>query len=226
MRRIRGKDPCDESSPCGYRRGLLHCAALLWVASMSWGEAAAQTSLPDTLQDSRGLFSAGLYYGEVYKKTYLSALYAPDAIELASTRILAANLDYRLYRSPVIPLQFELELDAARHFGEAQQYEVVIAPFLRWSAFPWNRYLYTNVRVSALGLSYTTGVSAWERQNSGQDRGSNLLQFGAIEVAFFRHQDAATEFFVRLHHRSGVYGLINGVGGGSSYLAVGVRVFH
>ena len=174
----------------------------------------------------RGPFSAGLYYGELYRATYLSAVYAPNAIDLASTYILAANLNYRFYRSPQLPMQFELEFDAGRHFGEARQVEAVLAPFVRWTAFPWNRYLYTNVRASALGLSYVTGVSAWERQNSGQDRGSNLLQFGALEMTFARHPDSPLEVFIRLHHRSGVYGLINGVQGGSSYLAMGFRVFR
>jgi hypothetical protein len=68
-----------------------------------------------------------------------------------------------------------MEFDVARHFGDARQYEAVIAPFLRWTAFPWNRHLYTNVRASALGVSYASGVSAFERQNSGQGRGSNRV---------------------------------------------------
>ena len=174
----------------------------------------------------RAPFSAGLYTGELYRRTYLSALYAPGAIELTSSYIVAANFNYRLYRSPDLPLQFEVEFDAARHFGDANQYEAVLAPFIRWTAFPWNRHVYTNFRVSALGLSYATGVSAWERQNSGQARGSNFLQFGAFELTFASQGRSPVEFFVRLHHRSGVYGLINGVDGGSSYLAIGVRVFR
>ena len=198
----------------------MRVSRVLCLAVALGGTASAQSAA------ERGPFSAGMYYGELYRATYLSAVYAPNAIGLDSTQILAVNLDYRLYRSSQIPLQFELELDAGRHFGEADQLEAVLAPFIRWSAFPWNRYLYTNARASALGLSYVTGVSAWERQNSGQDRGSNLLQFGALELTFARHRDAPLEVFIRLHHRSGVYGLINGVQGGSSYLAVGFRVFR
>jgi len=79
--------------------------------------------------------------------------------------------------------------------------------------------------VSVMGSSYATGVSSWERQNSGNDKGSNFLQFGSLELTFAADEHSPGEFFVRVHHRSGVYGLINGVTGGSSYLSVGYRVF-
>ena len=199
---------------------------VLAAAALSGGPAAAQQASGAADIGDRGPFSAGLYAGELYKRTYLSAVYAPNALDLASSYIVAANVDYRVYRSRVYPVQLEVELDGVRRFGDAHQYEAVVAPFIRWTAFPWNRYLYTNLRASALGISYATGISAWERQNSGQDKGSNLLQFGALEIAFARNQQSPLEVFIRLHHRSGIYGLINGVDGGSSYLAVGFRVYH
>jgi hypothetical protein len=195
-------------------------APLFWLAF-----AGQSARCDDSAADARGPLSTGMYFGELYEKTYLDVISHPESIDLSSSYILAVNVDYRVYKWAGAPLQFEGEFDVARHFGLAQQYEAVLAPFLRWSSFPWNRYLYTNARASVMGLSYATGVSAWERQNSGNDKGSNFLQFGALELTFAADEHSPGEFFVRVHHRSGVYGLFNGVSGGSSYLSVGYRVF-
>jgi len=197
-----------------------------WIAAAAVAPAIAQAPAPAGPDGLRGPFSAGLYVGEVYRRTYLTPLYAPNQLDLSSTYIIAANFNYRLWRLPNVPMQFEMESDIAGHFGDARQYEAVVAPFIRWTAFPWNRVLYTNVRASVLGLSYSTGISAWEKQNSGHGKGSNFLQFGALEISFASHAESRWEVFLRLHHRSGIYGLINGVDGGSSYLAAGFRVFR
>jgi hypothetical protein len=195
-------------------------ATLFWL--VSGGQSAR---CDDLTTDARGPLSTGMYFGELYEKTYLYVISHPESLDLSSSYIAAYNIDYRLYAWTSIPLQFEGEFDVAKHFGQAHQYEVDLAPFLRWRSFPWNKYLYTNARVSVLGSSYTTGVSAWEKQNSGNDKGSNFLQFGSLELTFAADEHSPGEFFVRVHHRSGVYGLINGVTGGSSYLSVGYRVF-
>jgi hypothetical protein len=81
------------------------------------------------------------------------------------------------------------------------------------------------VRVGALGVSYTTGISAWEIHNSDVGHGSRFLHLLVTEVTFARSRTAPGEAFIRVHHRSGIYGLYDGVYGGSSYLAVGYRHF-
>ena len=76
-----------------------------------------------------------------------------------------------------------------------------------------------------MGASYATGIPAWERQNSGNDKGSRWLEFLVPELTFASGPTSRGEAFIRVHHRSGLYGLINGVSGGSNYLSVGYRVF-
>ncbi len=169
--------------------------------------------------------SVGFYAGELYENDYLYILDQPWNIDLSSTYLAALNVGYRLYTWQSLPLELSGEVDFDKHFGQAHEYEGVVTPIVRWTWFPWNRYLYTNVRVAALGISYVTGVSAWERDTSGNNRGSNVLQFGAVELAFSRSASARGEFFIRVHHRSGIFGLINGVNGGSNYLSVGFRTF-
>jgi len=188
--------------------------------------ATAQSVAIDTQPiNERSPLSVGLYAGELYKSQYTSILYRPQDIELSPSYLVAANVNYRIYKSANIPIQFEGEFDIAKRFHGANEFDIVLAPFVRWTSFPWNRLLYTNARLGATGLSYATGVSAWERQNGGNNHGSNFLQFGALEVSFAASENARSEFFVRVHHRSGIFGLINGVSGGSNYLSWGFRVF-
>jgi len=180
---------------------------------------------PAAAQTERGPLSIGMYVGELDKSGYLEEFSRPQDLQLADSYLVAANVDYRLLKFTGIPLQLEGEFDLAKRFHGADEFDIVLAPFVRWTSFPWNKFLYTNLRVSALGLSYATGVSAWERFNSGNDRGSNFQQFGAFELTFATHENARSEVFIRIHHRSGIYGLINGVYGGSNYLACGLRGF-
>jgi hypothetical protein len=209
-----------NTSGWGLRLTSVILIAMLTVSAPAQGAAGDISPV-----DERGPLSIGLYAGELYKSEYLWVLFKPKDIQFSSSYLVAANFDYRLYKFPGIPLQFEGEFDVAKRFHGADEVDIVLAPFLRWTSFPWNKFLYTNARLSALGLSYATGVSSWELQNSGNSHGSNLQQFGSVEMTFAARENARSEVFVRVHHRSGIYGLINGVSGGSNYLSLGLRVF-
>ena len=173
----------------------------------------------------RGPWSVGIYGGELYKAPFVSIFYAPQNIRLSPSYLLALNFDYRFYKFSSLPLQFEGEFNIAKRFGGQDQWDFSAAPFLRWTWFPWNNVLYTNARIGLMGASYVTSISPWERQNSGNATGSNILHFLVPEVTFALSENSAGEAFVRVHHRSGVYGLFNGVKGGSNYLAGGYRTF-
>jgi len=206
---------------------LLRLTAPVIALSTLFSEpAAAQSVATDSSPiEERNPLSIGLYAGELYKSEYLDVLYQPWDLRLTPSYLVALNVVYRIHRFDSLPLQLEGEFDVAKRFHGADQYDIVLTPFVRWTSFPWNRVLYTNARISALGPSYTTGVSAWEREKSGNDHGSNLLDFSALEVTFAASENARSEVFLRVHHRSGIYGLINGVRAGSNYLALGFRVF-
>jgi hypothetical protein len=198
----------------------------IYLATACAASAGAQSAQQDaSASDVRGPLSTGIYFGYLYENFYLKPLFAPQTLKFLPDFLVAANFDYRFYQWATVPLQFEGEFDVTRRWGAADEVEVVVAPFVRWTAFPWNEYLYTNARASIFGLSYVSGISPWERENSGNDRGSKFLQFGAFEFTFAPHENSRGEAFIRVHHRSGLYGLINGVSGASNYLSVGFRVF-
>lgn len=174
---------------------------------------------------TRGPLSVGVYAGELYHSEFFFIFSHPDNLDLVHSYLAALNLDYRFYEATRLPIQFEGEVDVAKRFDGADQFDFDVAPFVRWTSFPWNRWLYTNARFGALGLSYVTGISAWERQNSGNETGSRLLHFLVSELDFSSSANARAEAFVRVHHRSGIWGAFDGVYGGSSYLCLGFRVF-
>ena len=197
------------------------------VVAACIGVAAAQSASNDTPPAAeRSPLSVGMYVGELFKTGLPNFFYQPEDVKFSPSYLIAANIDYRFHKFDTLPLQLEGEFDVAKRFNGANEWEVDVLPMVRWTSFPWNRFLYTNARVGALGFSYATGISDWERQNSGDNKGARLLQFLVMELTFAPSKTSSSEAFIRIHHRSGDYGLFNGAAGGSNYLAVGFRFFR
>jgi hypothetical protein len=71
--------------------------------------ATAQSVAIDTQPThERSPLSIGLYAGELYKSQYTSMLYRPQDIELSPSYLVAANVNYLIYKSADIPIQFEV----------------------------------------------------------------------------------------------------------------------
>ena len=78
---------------------------------------------------------------------------------------------------------------------------------MRHDGFPWNHHVYTTVAAS-VGLNYATRISPVERNKSGGT--SRLLHYFSPGIAFARPEGKKLELVLRLHHRSGAFGLCNG----------------
>jgi len=153
-----------------------------------------------------------------------STLLCPWTIHFVQSYLVDGHAVYTFYRFNQVPIDLELEGGVAQRFGSYHQTEFDLIPVMRWKYFPWNKYLYTNFRAGLIGASYATGVSSWEAQNARNGGvGSNYLNFLRLEFTFAPSVDSPYEFFVGLHHRSGIFGLINGSHGGSNYWETGMR---
>jgi len=97
-------------------------------------------------------------------------------------------------------------------------------PELRWKWFPWNDFIYTNARIGPLGVSYTTGLSRLEASDCANEHTSKFLNLDVAEWTFAPSAESSWEVFLRNQHRSGIFGLINGVNGGSNYVNAGFRM--
>jgi len=186
------------------------------------GAVAGQACADEVRAKSR--LMVGFYAGSLAHQAFINiVLLAPQQTRLEPNYLAALNLTYIAYEFRNLPLALEIDGTIAARFGQDHEWDFAILPMLRWKAFPWNRFLYTNFRLGLLGISYATGISPWEKQNSGNGRGSRLLGFMVPEITFSSGPDSMGEAFLRVHHRSGGWGTFNGAWGGSNYVSVGYR---
>lgn len=118
-------------------------------------------------------------------------------------------------------LSIDGELMYARHYGRETYHEIGAAIYLRWHDFPWNNYLKTTL-AAGMGPSYTTIYPELERQDSGEDRSKILNQLN-LEITAAHPALPNTSLMARMQHRSGMFGIINGVTDASNFLTIGLR---
>jgi hypothetical protein len=101
--------------------------------------------------------------------------------------------------------------------------EVWGAFFFRYHGFPWDRYVLTTMALST-GLNWASEVTPVEQDRAKDGQGSQWMHFLAPEITFALPDHPNMELLFRVHHRSGVFGLISDAWGGAQYATVGFRV--
>jgi len=114
-----------------------------------------------------------------------------------------------------------------REPGSFEYQELNAALILRWLKFPWDRYIDTSFALGS-GLSYATREPPIEVDYNAKTHGldydvSQWLNYLLVEFTLGLPVFPQWHLLVRIHHRSGVYGLISGVTGGSNAVAAGIR---
>lgn len=117
----------------------------------------------------------------------------------------------------------EAEGGVSARFGDENLGEAWAALYLRYDGLPWNDTVYTTIGANT-GVSLLTNLSDFERWRDKKGRSSVLLHYLAPELTFADPENKDLELVLRLHHRSGVFGLFDGVVSGSTFLSAGVRV--
>lgn len=117
-------------------------------------------------------------------------------------------------------IRAELEGQIVKQWGNQHHFELNGLLLLRWTAFPWNRTLPTSFAIGE-GLSYATEKPEFEKRL--KPKVQRLLNFMIWEIAVSLPQWPQWDYFFRVHHRSGVFGLFDGVTGGSNGLTAGMR---
>jgi hypothetical protein len=135
--------------------------AIALTAQFTQTTAAQSVAIGTQPIDERSPLSVGLYAGELDKSQYTSILYLPQDIRLSPSYLMLRMSIIEFISLRIFPIQFEGEFDIAKRFHGAIEFDIVLAPFVRWTSFPWNKLLYTNARPGAVGyIAYTSGVSA------------------------------------------------------------------
>jgi hypothetical protein len=137
--------------------------------------------------------------------------------------LVAGDVSYRLVRFWKY-FVIDTEAGVGYRFRQVDAPEGWIAAYLRFDGFPWSQWLYTTAAIST-GLSYVEKLSAVEHDSGGRGNpaGSKLLHYFSPEITFALPEHRNSEFVIRWHHRSGVFGLFWGVWGASNVVTAGFR---
>ena len=116
---------------------------------------------------------------------------------------------------------FEVEGQAVRHFVKQDHTEGNLLLVGRWLDFPWNETVRTSAAIGE-GISYASSIPQIERERSPGNN-AHILNYLMLELELAPPEEEHWSFVTRIHHRSGVFGLYDGVSKGSNLLAAGIR---
>lgn len=121
-------------------------------------------------------------------------------------------------------VSMEPEIGIGQRYGRQDETEVWAALFFRYHGFPWDKYLVTTVAAST-GLNWASDVSEVEQARARDGQGSQLMHFFAPEITLAYPSVPNVQLVLRMHHRSGVFGLVSDAWGGAQYGSVGLRIW-
>jgi hypothetical protein len=164
---------------------------------------------------------AGWYVEEGMSDIFVSNPETPLTWTYAGDHLVAGALTRRiatLWRH----VDIEPEFGIGKRFGKQSETEIWGAFFFRWRGFPWDDKLITTVAVST-GMNFVTHVSDVEQERARDGKGDRWMHFFAPEITFALPSHPDVELLFRLHHRSGVFGLVSDAWGGAQYATIGLR---
>lgn len=172
-----------------------------------------------TESDREPPWFVNLFYGAGKERDFSQIVTRPYKPRPTADRIAAIALGREIGRVHGGRLAFEVEGLYAYHWPRGPYHEVGIALNTRWLDFPWDRWLPTTFALG-IGPSVTSSIPPIE-----QDRGhrSHILNQFNLELTMALPQAPHVALMGRIQHRSGVFGLINGVHGGSDFATVGLK---
>lgn len=173
----------------------------------------------DTCSKERWFVS--LYGGRFSDNALLDIMRFQTDIMDSHLYVLSVGKELRRYRSH---LAIEFEGQLAFHQGMQEHEEINGVFALRWLCPPWDRWVNSSIAIGN-GLSYATTEPPLEKMDQKDNKASQLLYYLYVELAFKPFTTAQWDLFVRVHHRSGIYGLIHGIDSGANFVGIGARYY-
>jgi hypothetical protein len=171
---------------------------------------------------------AGMYYYGITTEDALGSMFVGD-VHRWPEHIQSAELSYTLdrnnwFRRLVHPLVgvVQVAANATLRTGSKEHTIYEFNPYIlgRWANFPWNKYINTSFAIGE-GISYDTSVPALEDKYS--DNSKRLLNYLMLEATFAAPSDPRWQVVLRLHHRSGMFGVYHAGNTGSNDIGLGIR---
>jgi hypothetical protein len=188
------------------------------VVSAGDKESVAGPAAPDnkTGTTAEKKWAASLYGGMLNAK-YLRKIFGFDN-NYQGSYITAVALSRKVAR---LSRHFSIDIEGlfAQHAGKQRHQEIAAAAYLRLDNIPTP--IIESVAVGD-GFSYATAIPDIEAAEDKKT--ARFLNFLSIEATSPPLGGSDLSAFVRVHHRSGVFGLINGVKDvDSNFVCMGVR---
>ena len=173
-------------------------------------------------------YSLTYYYGLTYSDSLARMVRGefhrfPEHINSAELSMtLSPKNPIRHFFHSIIPV-VQLAANGAVRSGHEQPKIYEFDPYLafRWTNFPWQQTLNTSFAIGE-GISYTSSIPVLEKKFN--DRTKRLLNYLMFEVSLAHPRYPNLQMIIRLHHRSGAFGLYNAGNTGSNNLGVGFRI--
>ena len=185
------------------------CALILACFLIHVSEAQTDSDWAATLYGAvllDGNLSDGSLLYSGFEDSYLTAL--------ALTRRMTSFYEEKV--------DLELEGQIVKHFKDQDHLEFNGLGVLRWLPFPWDAYLDTSF-ASGAGLSYATEIPEVEEERRGDGQTDQLLAYLMLELELAMPASRHWSLVSRIHHRSGAFGLFNGVTGASNAWGIGIK---
>jgi hypothetical protein len=168
---------------------------------------------------AEGEWSATLYGAVLLKGNLSDATLLNSGFEDSYLTALAITRKMASYGNKI---DLELEGQVVKHFREQEHWEFNGLGAARWLPFPWDHYLDTSFAFGA-GLSVATETPNVEEERRGDGQTQEVLAYLMLELETSLPDAENWSLVTRIHHRSGAFGLFNGVTGASNAWGVGIK---
>lgn len=197
-------------------------AALLGLALAAPAGAAAETPVtfqPETRTEPGPWYVEGAY-GLLNPDNFTDIVFQTYKTEMTGNQLVGLGVGREIFD---LGAGFTVEAGLTfNHRLDEGGVEIATPVALVFDGLPWRDKLPMRLRL-AVGPSFTSEISDIERRKDNDNQGSKLLNLFNPEVEVGWPGAPEWTGFLRLHHRSGIFGLIDGVTGGSTYLTLGLR---
>lgn len=146
----------------------------------------------------------------------------PEHIQsLELTKTLDRDNWFRRLVNPITDV-VQIAANVTMRNGSDQSHIYEFNPYFegRWANLPWNKYVNTSFAIGE-GISYASSIPSLEGKSSEDTK--RLLNYLLLEATFAPPSDPRWQVVLRIHHRSGAYGLYHAGNTGSNDIGIGVR---
>ena len=162
---------------------------------------------------------ADIWYGALNPGDFTESIIDPASTTIEDEQIVGFTVGRKLFDLGY-GFSFGLGVLGAHRIDEGG-FELDMPMTVTFDGFPWRERLPTKLAIS-VGPSFISEITPTEKRKDDDNQGSKFLNMFSPEIEF-GVPDTDWSGFFRLHHRSGIFGLIDGVSGGSTYFTFGVR---